>query len=64
MVISPFIVYQGATALDVRKSTMWVPQGPDVLVYSRGSPGVPTPTPAAGFEVAKQADVDAAPFVP
>lgn len=63
MVISPYIIYTGSTALDVRKATMWSPNGTPLSVYVRCTPGIPNDVPAAPFTVAKQADVDAASFV-
>jgi hypothetical protein len=64
MITSPFIVYSGQIALDVRKTTMWSPNGSGILsTYTRCTTDVPTDVPSVGFLAAKQADLDAAPFV-
>ena len=62
-VVSPFVVYSGNTALDVRKVTLWSPSSFTVMqVYVRGTPETPNGTPRAAFTAAKQADCDAASF--
>jgi hypothetical protein len=66
MVTSPFVIYNGTTALDVRKATMWsaITGAPTQLgVYIRGTPEIPVPVVTADFIPAKQDDCDASAFV-
>ena len=66
MVTSPFVLYNGTTALDVRKATMWsaIQGAPTKLgAYVRGTPDIPNPVVLADFIPAKQADCDASAFV-
>jgi hypothetical protein len=66
MVTSPFVIYRGSVALDVRKATMWSVTTGDLTkksCYVRGTPEVPIQAVGTTFDVAKQADCDAAAFV-
>lgn len=63
-VVSPFVVYNGTSGLDVRKVALWSQSSPtEVQVYVRGTPEAPNTVLSAVFTPAKQADCDASPFV-